>query len=441
MLKRGRGKLISSGYQNQSEKMDAAKYKVFFGAYIGWIFDYYEVFTLSFIVIPMAAALSLSTGQVAQLFSIQLGFLALGGIIFGILGDKIGRKKILIWTLVIFCFATLMRAFTFNYAWLVIWTAVAGFGLGGEYGAGQALVSEVVPAKQRGFWSSLLYGGAYVGIFFGALIGGFILPAIGWRWTFVISALPILVALYLRKDVEESEVWKKNIKNANNTGFQKKFGFKRFWKPFAIALIAAVFQYFAYYGITNFLPTYLVKYEGFEMGKTAWWLFFTALAGLVGSVIGGYTADHWGRRITLSYLALIAAFGGLLLYFTWNTLLHSFWILVPIFLLYMGSNGATVFGSLFSEIFPTDLRSTGISWALQIGRGLAFLPPLITAAIFPVYGYKPIILMGAGFFFALCLWAWVFPETKNKDLETDAEENNSATQNNNSGSVNTKESV
>jgi MFS family permease len=136
-------------------------------------------------------------------------------------------------------------------------------------------------------------------------------------------------------------------------------------------------------------------------------------------LIAGYTADRWGRRITLSYLAFIAAFGGLLLYFTWDSLLDSIWILVPIFLLYMGSNGATVFGSLFSEIFPTDLRSTGISWALQIGRGLAFAPPLITAAIFPIYGYQPIILMGAGFFFALCLWAWVFPETKHTKLETD----------------------
>lgn len=403
---------------NEYEKMDKAKYKAFFGAYIGWIFDYYEVFVLSFLVIPMAASLSLTTEQVASLFSVQLGFLALGGIVFGLLGDRVGRKKILIWTLVIFCFATLMRAFTFDYTWLVIWTAVAGFGLGGEYGAGQALVSEVVPTKQRGFWSSLLYGGAYIGIFMGALIGGFILPVIGWRWTFAISALPILIALFLRRDVEESKVWEKTIKNTSAVSVKKKFGIKRFWKPFIISLIAAVFQYFAYYGITNFLPTYLVKYEGFEMGKTAWWLFFTAFAGLVGSLIAGYTADKWGRRITLSYLAFIAGAGGLLLYFTWDSLLHSFWILVPIFFLYMGSNGATIFGSLFSEIFPTDVRSTGISWALQIGRGLAFAPPLITAAVFPVYGYQPIILMGAGFFFALCLWAWVFPETKDKNLDT-----------------------
>ena len=404
----------------QEEKMDKPKYKAFFGAYIGWIFDYYEIFLLSFLVIPMAAALSLTTVQVASVFSVQLAFLAVGGVVFGYLGDKVGRKKILIATLVIFTLATLMRGFTFNYEWLILWTAIAGFGLGGEYGAAQALVSETVPSRQRGFWSSMLYSGAYIGIFLGATVGGFILPIIGWRWTFILSALPILFALYLRKDVEESVVWEKEVKeNADivKVKWTQKYGLKRFWKPFTIALIAAVLQYFAYYGITNFLPTYLVQYEGFEMGATGWWLFFTAFGGLVGSVVAGYTTDKWGRRITLSYLGVVAALGGLALYFTWTSLIHSLWILVPIFFLYFGSNGASVFGSLFSEIFPTDVRVTGISWALQIGRGLSAIPPLITAAVFPVYGYQPIILGGVVLFMALALWAWVFPETKNIRLD------------------------
>ncbi|MDM5332793.1 MFS transporter [Ureibacillus composti] len=418
--------MSSTTVPTQDEKMDKSKLKVFFGAYIGWIFDYYEVFLLSFLVIPMASALSLSTAQVASVFSVQLAFLAVGGVVFGYLGDKIGRKKILILTLVIFCLATLMRGFSFNYEWLIVWTAIAGFGLGGEYGAAQALVSETVPSKQRGFWSSMLYGGAYIGIFLGASVGGFLLPVIGWRWTFILSAFPILFALYLRKDVEESQVWEKEVlekKDVQKVKLTEKYGLRRFWKPFGIALIAAVLQYFAYYGITNFLPTYLVKYEGFEMGTAGWWLFFTAFAGLVGSFVAGYTTDKWGRRITLCYLGVVAALGGLILYLTWSSLISSFLILIPMFLLYFGSNGASVFGSLFSEIFPTDVRATGISWALQIGRGLSAIPPLITAAVFPVYGYKPIILGGAALFLLLAIWAWVFPETKNKDLFKEDESN------------------
>lgn len=266
----------------------------------------------------------------------------------------------------------------------------------------------------------MLYGGAYIGIFLGAIMGGFILPLIGWRWVFIVSALPILLALWLRKDVEESKVWEQEIKNKKvkeKVSIKKKYGLNRFWKPFTIALIASILQYFSYYGITNFLPTYLVNYEGFEIGKAGWWLFFTALAGLIGSFVAGYTTDKWGRRITLSYLAFVAALGGIALYFTWSSLIDSLWILLPMFFLYFGSNGASVFGSLFSEIFPTDVRATGISWSLQIGRGLSAFPPLIVAAVFPVYGYKPIILAGAALFLMLSLWAWVFPETKNTRLD------------------------
>ena len=125
------------------------------------------------------------------------------------------------------------------------------------------------------------------------------------------------------------------------------------------------------------------------------------------------------RFPTLQQLGVI---GGLLLFATWHSLITSLWILVPFFLLYVGSNGGTVFGALFSEMFPTEVRTTGVASALQIGRGLAFIPPIITAAIFPVYGYAPVVLMGAAEFGLLAMWAWVFKETRGKSmLEIDAE--------------------
>ncbi len=101
------------------------------------------------------------------------------------------------------------RAFTFNYEWLIIWTIIAGLGIGGEYGVGQTLVSEVVPKEKRGWWGGLLYGGIYFGIALAAVVGGYVAPAIGWRWTLVLSTLPILIAIYIRKTTPESEVWQK----------------------------------------------------------------------------------------------------------------------------------------------------------------------------------------------------------------------------------------
>jgi MFS family permease len=405
--------MVTSMEQN---KLTSEQSKAFYAAFVGWIFDYYELFLLSFVVIPMSKELSLSTNQVASLFSIQLAFIALGGIIFGILGDRIGRTKVLMYTILLFAIGTLMRAFTFDYTWLVCWTIVTGFGLGGEYGVGQALVSEVVPPQKRGFWSGMLYSGAFFGIAGGAVVSAYVLPNVGWRWTLIISAIPAFVALFIRKYVKESEMWKSNTKDHKKSP-RKQLGAKQFWFPLCLAIFASTIQFFAYYGITSFLPTYLVKYEQFSMGKAAWWSFFTAFAGFVGTFLGAITADRWGRRLTLSLMALAAAIGGTWLFLSWKSLIHSYWILIPFFVLYLGSAASSVFGSLFSELFPTHLRSTGVSSALQIGRGLSFIPPLISAAVFPVYGYKPIILGGAALFLVLSLWAWVFPETKNVNLE------------------------
>jgi putative MFS transporter len=323
------------------------------------------------------------------------------------------------WTIIIYTVGTLARAFTFNEVWLLLWTAFAALGIGGEYAVGQTLVSEVMPTHRRGWWSGMLYAGIYLGIAAGSFVGGYLAPIIGWRWTFAVSAVPIAFALYVRSSAPESDVWEMKKKNVKTNWHV--FTRRSFLAPFSLCLIAAMLQFFAYYGITSFLPTFLVK-QGFSLGKAAWWLFFGAISGLIGSVIGSYTSDRWGRRVTLSYLAGTAAIGGLILFFTWRYLLTSSWILVPFFFLYVGSNGATVFGVLFSEMFPTEVRTTGVASALQIGRGLAFIPPLITAAIFPVYGYAPIVLMGAAEFGLLAIWAWVFKETRGKSiLEIDRE--------------------
>jgi putative MFS transporter len=407
-------------FLHESKRLSPAQARAFIAAFVGWVFDYYEVVLLTFLIVPISRELHLSASHIAYVFSTQLFFLAVGGVISGLLADRYGRRPILMWTIIIYTVGTLARAFTYSELWLVAWTAFAALGIGGEYAVGQTLVSEVMPTARRGWWSGILYGGHYLGVMGGAFVGGYLAPVIGWRWTFAVSAVPIAFALYVRSSSPESDIWEIRTKSVRTNWHL--FTQRSFLSPFFICLVAAMLQFFAYYGITQFLPTFLVKQQGFSLGKAAWWLFFVALSGIVGALMGSYTNDRWGRRVTLSYLAGIAFVGGLLLFFTWQALITSLWILVPFFLLYVGSNGGTVFGALFSEMFPTEVRTTGVAAALQIGRGLAFIPPIITAAIFPVYGYKPIVLMGAAEFGLLALWAWVFKETRGKSmLEIDAE--------------------
>lgn len=398
-----------------SESLSPQAKRVFVGAYLGWFFDYYEIFILTFLVIPIAASFGLSSGQTASLFSLQLLALAVGGVGFGLLADRFGRRGMLVATVATYALATLARAFAPDYGTLLVLTIIAGLGIGGEYGVGQALVSEYVPAARRGWYSGVLYGACFVAIMTAAFVGGYVVPVIGWRWTFALSGLPVLLAFWIRASTPESPVWQARVARTGATPW-RSLGQRSFIVPLLQCLIVATIYFFAYYGIVTFLPSYLVKH-GLSIAKASWWLFFVGAAGLVGNLIASYATDRIGRRLTLSALMLLAVVSGLVLAVSWQSLLTSPWILVPFFLLFVGANGATVFGSLFSEVFPTLTRTTGVSTALQVGRGLAAIPPLVVAALLPKYGYVPVVVVSVLEFLFVGLWAWTFPETSGARID------------------------
>jgi MFS transporter, putative metabolite:H+ symporter len=401
-----------------NDAISAAQRGAFLGALIGWIFDYYEVFLMTILVIPIAAEFKLSTAQVGLIFSVQLLFMAVGGVFFGYLADRIGRKRVLIFTILIFSLGTMARAAAPNYEILLALTAISALGIGGEYGVGQTLVTETIDPQSRGFYSAFLYGGIYLGIILRALVGGHIPPLIGWRLTFLLSGAPVLFALWVRRHAPESEICLER-KGAPGTLASEKSLLSGFIPIWLLCVFAAGLQFFAYYGVASFLPTYLVR-NGSTITTASTWLIFTAIAGAAGCTVGALLSDRVGRRLTLSVLAGSACFGGVWLALSWDSLLTGGrWILIPFFILFAGSNGAAVFGALFSESFPAKIRATAVSSALQVGRGLSFFPPMIAAALLPTLGYRPIVFLSAALFGILALVAWLFHETRGGDLATE----------------------
>ena len=389
--------------------------RAFVSAFIGWLFDYYEIFVLTFLLIPIAVEFDLSGTQSAWIVSASLISLAAGGVIFGPLADRIGRRRVLIITLLVYSLATLARAGAPNYEILMVLTVIAGLGLGGEYGVGQSLVAETLRAGRRGWWSGLLYGGAFLAIMLAAVVGGYLLPAVGWRWTFAISGAPALFALYMRTNTPESAVWEKATRSAARPTARDYLS-RSFLRPFIICLVPATMYFWAYYGVTTLLPRYLVD-QGFSLSKASWWIFFTAAAGLIGCLIGSWATDIVGRKLTLCALMTTAAVGGMMLYLAGTDLITSAWVLLPFFVMYFGSNAPTVFGSLFSEMFSTRLRSTGVSSSLQIARATSALPPLLAAGWLESHGYGSIFIVATALYAGVALWAWVFPETKGINLD------------------------
>ena len=142
------------------------------------------------------------------MLGVSLGFTALGGIVFGRLADRVGRKAVLQWTILGYSAGALLSGFAYR-----LWTAararvVTAVGVGGEWATGQTLVSETFPAR-RGHYGALMQTGAPLGVGLAAIMGSFFAPAFGWRATFIVSALPALLVTLIRRHMPESDVGKR----------------------------------------------------------------------------------------------------------------------------------------------------------------------------------------------------------------------------------------
>lgn len=258
----------------------------------------------------------------------------------------------------------------------------------------------------------MLYSGIFVGIMLAAAVGGLIVPALGWSMSLVIATLPVFLVVFIRKGTPESRLWQERKRLGQNVVPWSAYATRDFLRPVLLCFVTAALQLFAYYGVTTLMPTYLVTVAGFSLTKASWWVFFTGLAGLAGATIAALCIDRVGRRATLSVAAVVGATGGILVFLFWAQLSSLTAILVPFFLLYAGFGAtASVFGSLFSEVFPVALRATGMSTALQCARGISFAAPLLASALYPVIGYPPLIMGAVGLLVILALIAWAFPDT------------------------------
>lgn len=178
--------------------------KLLFSAGLSWMFDAMDVGMISFVVAALAKDWNLGPEQIGILTSINSVGMAVGAAAAGILADRFGRKPVLLWTLLIFSAASGLSAFATGFAILCVLRFIAGFGLGGELPVASTLVSESMPAQERGRAVVLLESFWAVGWIASALIAFFIIPDYGWRIAFGIGAVPALYALYLRRAIDDS---------------------------------------------------------------------------------------------------------------------------------------------------------------------------------------------------------------------------------------------
>lgn len=390
-------------------------------AWVGWIFDFYDLNLLSFLIAstPIAKDLNLGPQQQAWALGSSLAFTAVGGLVFGALADRYGRRPMLMATILIYSAGTCASGLAVDMWTLLLARIITGLGVGGEWAVAHAMVGETVPPAVRGRYGSYLQTGATFGLLLSTAVGNYVAPIIGWRWTFILSALPALIVIVIRREMPESDLWLKH------RGEKSEGHWTRVVEMLRPGLRKATFLAFSltsaamagYWFKNIWLPSYYHKVRGFSLEDSATLLFLGQIGSLIGYVVFGYFSDRFGRRPSFSIFAGLKALCLALITLGWAlTISHPAILLMVVFAMGFGEGNWGCIGPLLSEIFPTRLRASALGIIYNFSRGVQFLAPVIITAVATRYTFAEGIALGA-FFAALSGGlVWLLPETKGLNL-------------------------
>ncbi|WP_296894648.1 MFS transporter [uncultured Methanobrevibacter sp.] len=401
---------------NEETKLNKHHYRIFAMSWAGWVFDFYDLVLFTFLVSQLQASLNFSAEMLSLCLGMSLFATGFGGIIFGALGDQYGRKKVLQWTIIIYSIGTLLCAFTWDFYSLLIFRFITGLGVGGEWATGQTYINETFPDKLRAKFGAFMQSGAPVGVILASMVGGLVTPVIGWRLTFLVSIIPAITIIFIRKYLEESDVWIQNKDKYVNKNILQEFKeliSREHRKIFLISLILCIFGMSAYWYTYSWLPTYLEQERGLALLSTTFGVILIQCGDFTGYTTFGFVAEKLGRRPAFTIYSFIMALGISMITIFWTQIEHVHDLLyVFMFLTGFGTGFFGGFGSLFSELFPTKIRNTAVGTVFNLARGAQFVTPIIITTVASYFDLSYGIAIAALFAVLVGIWIWVFPETK-----------------------------
>jgi MFS family permease len=414
---------------NELEKLTPHHYRILLMCWAGWVFDFYDLILFTFLLMPIAQEYHFTNLQMSYVLGASLAATAVGGVIFGIMSDRFGRKPVLQWTIMTYSLGAFLSGLAGTFWLLMIFRILTGLGVGGEWGTGQTFIGETFPAKVRGRYCALMQTGAPLGIALASIVGGLIMPVIGWRACFFISVLPALMVLYIRRRIPESDLWSRrkeaeqsSQKTILHHGFENLRQFLMLFSAenrryFLFGLVLSTFDMTAYWLTYSWMPGYLHTERNFTLTKSAFWILVTQAGGFLGYLFFGFLADRFGRRPAYSLYSVIMALGLVMVTLFWSQIvMYPPIILGFMFMVGFGTGMFGGFGSLFSELFPTSIRNTAMGSAFNLARGIQFLTPVIISIIALRFGLGGGISLAALFALLTGAWVWTFPETRGRKL-------------------------
>jgi len=434
-------------------------------AALGWLFDCLDQQLFNLARKPAMESLLASAGAAADPKAVDfygglstcifLAGWATGGLIFGVIGDRFGRAKTMMITILIYSLCTGLSALSWGFWDFAFYRFLTGLGVGGEFAVGVALVAEVMPERARPYALGLLQALSAVGNFGAALIGiglglaqqsfenGLIAGWEPWRWKFVIGALPAILALVIRAGLKEPERWQEMRRQAAQTGvalggYRSLFADRRWRRNAIVGMLLACAGVIGLWGIGFFaidLQRSVLK-KTFEAqglsgsdlaGRLTIWSGVASMMIQIGSFTGMMLAaricQKLGRRAFFA-IFFVAAMVTTMIVFRYLDDISDFWWMLPM----MGFAQLSLFAGYaiyFPELFPTRLRSTGTSFCYNVGRFVAASGPFLLGQLSStVFAGSPEPMRPAGLVmclvFLLGLAVLPFaPETKGRPLPED----------------------
>jgi MFS family permease len=392
-------------------------------ACLGWMLDSFDVNLYALVLASVMADLAISKPTAGLIGSFTLVAAAVGGIVFGVAADRWGRTKALIGSILIYSVFTGMCGLA-QTAWhLMVFRALLGIGMGGEWASGAALVSETWPAEHRGKALGIVQSSWAVGYAAAAIMTQIVLPLWGWRAVFFVGVLPALATAWVLKRVEEPAIWREGKRHASATPaaaarsrFSDIFRGPMLRLTVFVTLMNAC-TLFAYWGFTQWVPAYLelpIAQGGRGLAHYKTLLLVAMNVGMwFGYVTFGFVSDALGRKRTYVVYVLAAAFFVLVYGFTRSPL--ALLLLGPL-TGFFGAGYFSGFGAVTAEIYPTAIRATAQGFTYNLGRVVSAAAPWTVGALAQTRGFTAAFATAAvAFVLAGVMWIWI-PETKGREL-------------------------
>lgn len=367
----------------------------FIAAFLGWTLDAFD-----FLIVTLVAgriAEEFRVGLAAVLFSITLTLVMrpVGALVFGILADRFGRRFPLMVDIILYSAIDAATAFSPNYVTFLLWRAVFGIAMGGEWGLGASLAMEVIPIKARGFFSGVLIQGYPCGYLLATAAYAVLysaVPSASWRAMFLIGAAPSLLVLFMRMRVPESQAWEQQSARRKAAGISVwrtiKLVMKRHPFLFLYVILFMTAMSAIAHGTQDAYPSFLQKQLAFDIAPVSILTIIGNVGAIVGGIFFGHFSQYWGRRRAI----IIAASLGILIVPLWVGFVHVPGIAVVAslaigaFLLQFTVGAWGPIPAHLMELSPSDVRGTFPGVAYQLGSLVASFVVTAEALIAVAHG-------------------------------------------------------